>query len=45
MAWEDTYEVLGDVHRVRMCEEEHAIDNRRLLEALEEAEDGLSRFE
>ena len=40
MAWEDTYEVLGDVgrargrHRVRMCEEEHAIDNLRPLEAI-----------
>ena len=35
-----TYEVLGDVgrargrHRVRMCEEEHAIDNLRPLETI-----------
>ena len=45
---------LGRAHRrpsifdrqvwVPMSEEEHAIGNRRLLEALEEAEDGLSRF-
>ena len=45
---------LGRAHRrpsifdrrvwVPMCEDEHAIDNRRLLEALEKPEDVLGGF-